>query len=153
MIWIFTFKKRIDLNVQAKRILILYILNTYFQDYFRGENGPEVFCNLEEQINNFMDTDKEAKTAYQVYEKDEGAALIFVIITSLMIRVHQKIYVLVDNTHFFIFFFLCRFHTIIFLILQFLYFTPLQFLYFLNTLHSLHLKLNWLVIIINSLLR
>ena len=69
-----------------------------------------------------MDTDKEAKTAYQVYEKDEGAALIFVIITSLMIRVHQKIYVLVDNTHFFIFFFLCRFRTTVFLI--FLEYTP-----------------------------
>ena len=37
-----------------------------------------------------MDTHKEAKTAYQVYDKDGRAALILAIITPLMIRVHQK---------------------------------------------------------------
>ena len=29
-----------------------------------------MFCSLEEPINNFVSTYKEAKTAYQVYEKD-----------------------------------------------------------------------------------
>ena len=57
-----------------------------------------------------MDTRKKAKTAYQVYDKNGGAALILVISIPLMIRVHQKVYVLVGNVHFFIFF-LCYFCT------------------------------------------
>ena len=39
-----------------------------------------MFCNFEEQINNITDTHKEAKTAYQVYNKDGRAALILGII-------------------------------------------------------------------------
>ena len=50
-----------------------------------------------------MGTHKEVKTAYQACDKDGGATLLLVIITPLMIRVHQKVYVLVGNAHFFIF--------------------------------------------------
>lgn len=51
-----------------------------------------------------MDTHKEVKTAYQACDKDGGATLLLVIITPLMIRVHRKVYALVGNAHFFIFF-------------------------------------------------
>ena len=57
-----------------------------------------MFCNLEERIKNFMDIHKEAKIAYQVYDKGGRAAL------TLVIRVHQKVFVLVGNALFFIFF-------------------------------------------------
>ena len=79
MIWIFSFKNWIDLNVQDGRILILY--SKYSQGHFGGKNAPEIFCSLEEPINNFMSTYKEAKTAYQVYEKDGWVDFILVIIT------------------------------------------------------------------------
>ena len=85
----------------------LYI--KYYQELFEGNNGAEMCCNLEERINNFIDTRKEARIAYQVYDEDGGAALILVIITPLMIRVHQKVYVLL-NAQLFIFF-LCYFCT------------------------------------------
>ena len=80
----------------------LYI--KHYQEHFGGKNGPEMCCNLEERISNFIDTHKEAKTAYQVYDKDGGAASILVSITPLMIIVHQKVYVLL-NAHFSVFFF------------------------------------------------
>ena len=71
----------------------LYI--KYCHKHFGGENGAEMFCNLEEEINNIMGTHKEAKTVYQVYDKDGEAVLILVTITQLMIGVHHKVYVLV----------------------------------------------------------
>ena len=79
----------------------LYI--KYCQEHFGGESGPEMFYNLEERINNFKDTHKKVKTAYQVYDEDGGAALTFVIRNPIMIRVHEKACVLVNNAHFFIF--------------------------------------------------
>ena len=43
-----------------------------------------------------MDTHKELKITYQIYDKDGGATLIL----------HQKVYVFADNAHFsFLFFF------------------------------------------------
>ena len=89
----------------------LYI--KYCQKHFGGKNIPEMCYNLEERINNFMDTRKQAKPEYLVYDKDGRAALISVIITPLMIRVHQKVCVLLDNAHFFFFFFFV-FHIFIF---------------------------------------
>ena len=85
-----------------------------------------------------MDTHKEAKTTYQVYDKDGRTALILAIITPLMIRVHQKRMFLKIMRIFSLFFFVIS--------------VPLQFLHFLNTFQNLHLKLNWWVLIINSLL-
>ena len=70
-----------------------------------------------------MDTHKEAKIIHQVYDKDGGAALIL----------HQKVYVFVNNFHFF----LCYFRTTVVLRFSFV---------------NVHLKLNWMVLIINSLL-
>ena len=55
----------------------LYI--KYSQAHFEGENDPELLSNLEERIDNFMGTQKEAKTAYQIYDKDGGAALTLMI--------------------------------------------------------------------------
>ena len=49
-----------------------------------------MFFNLEERIKNFMDTHKEVKIAYQVYDKDGVATLIL----------YQKVFVLIDNAHF-----------------------------------------------------
>ena len=68
----------------------------YCQEHFGRKYGPpEIFCNLKEQIKSFMDFHKKVKIGYQVYGEDGGAALILVIVTSLMIREHQKAYVLV----------------------------------------------------------
>ena len=50
-----------------------------------------MFCNLEERIKKIMDTNMEAKTAYQVYDKDGGVAFILLIITPLIIRMHQNV--------------------------------------------------------------
>ena len=58
MIWIFTFKKWIGLNVQVKRILILYTLNI-IKNILAGKNGPEMFFNLEKRIFVFLILPKE----------------------------------------------------------------------------------------------
>ena len=91
MIWFFTFKKWIDPNLQDEGINFnsLYFKNC--KEHFGEKNGLEMFCNLEERIKKIMDTNIEAKTAYQVYDKDGGVAFILLIITPLMIRVHQKV--------------------------------------------------------------
>ena len=57
----------------------LYI--KYCQEHFGGRNGTEMFNKLEERINDFMKVHEEAKIAYQVYNKDEGSALILAIMT------------------------------------------------------------------------
>ena len=95
----------INLNVQDEGILI------YCQEYSGGKNDPEMFFNLEERIKNFMDTHKEAKIAYQVYDKDGGATLIL----------YQKVFVLIDNAHFLVFF-LCYFRTTV--VLRFFEYVP-----------------------------
>ena len=91
----------------------------YCQEHFEGKNGPEMFCNLEERIKNCLDTHKDVKIDYQVY--DGGAALILMIITLLLIRMHQKVYVLVDKCRFF-FLFLYYFFTTV--VLRFFEYVP-----------------------------
>ena len=66
----------------------------YCQERFGGKNEPEMFCNLEKLISNFIDTHKEAKTGYQVRDYNSADE----------IRVHQRVYVLVDNAQFLYFF-------------------------------------------------
>ena len=67
-----------------------------------------MFCNPQKRTKKFMDTHKEAKIIHQVYDKDGGAALIL----------HQKVYVFVNNFHFF----LCYFRTTV--VLRFFEYLP-----------------------------
>ena len=48
MIWIFTFKKRIDLNVQDEGISILYILNTV-KNILEGKMAQKYFTVLKSE--------------------------------------------------------------------------------------------------------
>ena len=48
----------------------LYI--TYCQEKFGGRKGAETFDRLEERINEFMESNKDAKTSYQLYNKDQS---------------------------------------------------------------------------------
>ena len=43
----------------------------YSQEQFGGKNDQEMLSNLEEGIDIFMDTQKESKTSYQIYEEME----------------------------------------------------------------------------------
>ena len=49
---------------------------------FGGRSGPEMFSSLEEKINDFLSTSKEAKVSYQTCNKDAESAFILVIMTT-----------------------------------------------------------------------
>ena len=49
------------------------------------------FDKLKERINEFMESIKGAKIAYQLFNKDQKSALILAIVTPLIQRVHSKV--------------------------------------------------------------
>ena len=60
-------------------------------DSFGGRNGPEMFSLLEEKILALKKKDENMRAYYKIFDKEEGSALIIVIITPLMARVHKMV--------------------------------------------------------------
>ena len=67
----------------------LYI--KYCQECFGGRNGVEMFDKLEERIKQFEETMQGIKISYQLYNEEDNSALILVILTPLMVRVHKMV--------------------------------------------------------------
>ena len=63
----------------------------YCYGKFRGRNGAEMFDQLEERINEFMESNEGADISYQLNNKDQNLALVLAIVTRLMQRVNSKV--------------------------------------------------------------
>ena len=50
-----------------------------------------MFDNLEERINEFMESNEGAKPSYELCNKDQSSTLILAIVSALMQREHSKV--------------------------------------------------------------
>ena len=81
-------KKLTDPSVQEEKTLIGYLL---LPRETGGRNSAAMFDNLEERINEFMESNEGAKSSYELYNKDQSSTLILAIVSALMQREHSKV--------------------------------------------------------------